>query len=151
VPATALDVPYAPRPLGHVGGVVGAGVLLALPVHACGIAETARVARFMAGENAGQCGPCVFGLPAIAGDLERLAAGAPEPGVLARLHQRCGAVMARGGCRHPDGVARLVRSALAVFGADAASHAAGRPCAQRGAPSVLPTRPTRQGRAEVPA
>ena len=41
------------------------------PRHACGIAETARVARYMAGESAGQCGPCVFGLPAVADDLER--------------------------------------------------------------------------------
>ena len=47
-------------------------------------------------------------------------------------------MVGRGACRHPDGVARLVRSALSVFAADAAAHAAGRPCEGRHAPSVLP-------------
>jgi NADH:ubiquinone oxidoreductase subunit F (NADH-binding) len=137
VPASALSTPYAPRPMAAVGGVVGAGVLVVLTSRACGIAETARVARYMAGESAGQCGPCVFGLPAIADDLERLAAGTGEPDALRRLESRVASVDGRGACRHPDGVARMVRSALAVFAADAAAHAAGRPCQFRGEPSVL--------------
>jgi NADH:ubiquinone oxidoreductase subunit F (NADH-binding) len=139
VPASALSTPYAPRPMAAVGGVVGAGVLVVLTSRACGIAETARVVRYMAGESAGQCGPCVFGLPAIADDLERLAVGTAEPDALRRLESRVASVDGRGACRHPDGVARMVRSALAVFAADAAAHAAGRPCPFRGEPSVLPT------------
>jgi len=46
-----------------------------LPRTACGLAETARITRYLARSSAGQCGPCVFGLDAIAGQLERLAAG----------------------------------------------------------------------------
>ena len=99
--------------------------------------ETARIARYMAGQSAGQCGPCVFGLPAIAADLERLWAAAAEPGLLGRIERRAATVDGRGACRHPDGVARLVRSALAVFGDDARAHAAGRPCAAHVAPTVL--------------
>ena len=91
----------------------------------------------MAGESAGQCGPCVYGLPAVAQDLELLAAGRGGHEVLARIEQRCGAVLGRGACRHPDGVVRLVRSALAVFAGDAHDHAAGRPCVGRGASTVL--------------
>jgi NADH:ubiquinone oxidoreductase subunit F (NADH-binding) len=140
VPASALSTPYAPRPMAAVGGVVGAGVLVVLTSPACGVAETARLARYMAGESAGQCGPCVFGLPAIAGDLERLAAGTGEPDALRRLESRVASVDGRGACRHPDGVARMVRSALAVFAADAAAHAAGRPCPFRGEPSVMARR-----------
>jgi len=34
----------------------------------------------------------------------------------------------RGACRHPDGVVRLVRSALEVFAADVVRHANGNPC-----------------------
>jgi len=105
---------------------------------ACGIAETARVARHMAGESAGQCGPCVFGLPAVADDLERLATGSADPSLVARLQMRVASVDGRGACRHPDGVARMVRSALSVFAADAAAHAERRPCAFGGAPTVLP-------------
>jgi len=131
------SVPYAPGPLRDVGATLGVGIVCVLPATSCGIAETARIVRYMAGESAGQCGPCVFGLPAIADDLELLAAGRGDPAVLARLEDRCGAVAGRGACRHPDGVVRLVRSALAVFADDVRDHAAGRPCAGRHAASVL--------------
>ncbi len=132
-----LSTPYAPGPLAAAGATAGVGIVVVLPTSSCGIAETARIARYMAGQSAGQCGPCVFGLPAIAEDLERLWAGVPDPGVLGRIERRADTVDGRGACRHPDGVARLVRSALAVFGDDARAHAAGRPCAAHAAPTVL--------------
>jgi NADH:ubiquinone oxidoreductase subunit F (NADH-binding) len=137
LPAAAQSTAYAPGPMAAAGGVVGAGVLIVLSRGACGIAETARVARYMAGESAGQCGPCVFGLPAVADDLEHLADGISDPDARGRLEMRVASVDGRGACRHPDGVARMVRSALSVFAADAAAHAAGRPCSSRSEPSAL--------------
>ncbi|MGA2836494.1 MAG: NADH-ubiquinone oxidoreductase-F iron-sulfur binding region domain-containing protein [Acidimicrobiales bacterium] len=131
------STPYAPGPLAAVGATVGAGVLVVLPGSSCGIAETARIARFLAGESAGQCGPCVFGLPAIAEDLEALAAGRADPMVLERIGLRTTAVTGRGACRHPDGAASLVASALGVFARDARAHAAGRPCPGHSVPTVL--------------
>jgi NADH:ubiquinone oxidoreductase subunit F (NADH-binding) len=89
------------------------------------------MARYMAGESAGQCGPCVFGLPALAADLERLARGTADPDILRRIELRADTVNGRGACRHPDGVVRMVRSALSVFADDAVAHAAGRPCPRR--------------------
>jgi len=129
--------PLAPMPLARAGATLGVGIVVALPVTSCGIAETARITRWMAGESAGQCGPCVYGLPAIAGDLEDLAAGRADAGVLGRIDDRCRTVFGRGACRHPDGVARMVRSALSVFAADAAAHAAGRACHGRHQASVM--------------
>jgi NADH:ubiquinone oxidoreductase subunit F (NADH-binding) len=129
--------PFAPVPLARAGGVLGVGIVVALGAGSCGIAETARLARWMAGESAGQCGPCVFGLPAIADDLELLAAGRADASVIGRIDQRTRSVVGRGACRHPDGVSRMVRSALAVFASDAADHAAGHPCAKRHAASIL--------------
>ena len=131
------STPLAPDPLARVGATMGVGIVVALPAESCGLAESARITRWMAGESAGQCGPCVFGLPAIADDLERVAAGRADAGVLARLDERCRSVVGRGACRHPDGVARMVRSALRVFATDAAAHVAGRPCGGRHEPSVL--------------
>ena len=139
VPAAALGTRYTRRDLAAVDGVVGPGVLVVLTQGSCGIAETRRVARYMAGESAGQCGPCVFGLPTVADDLERLESGYADPDVIGRIAARVASVDGRGACRHPDGVARMVRSALSVFAADAAAHAEGRPCAFRDEPSVLPT------------
>jgi NADH:ubiquinone oxidoreductase subunit F (NADH-binding) len=137
------STPFAPTPLARAGATHGVGIVVALPTTSCGIAETARITRWMAGESAGQCGPCVYGLPALADDLERLAAGLTDGSVVGRLDERARSVAGRGACRHPDGVARLVRTALSVFAADAAAHAAGHPCDGRHAPSVLPfPRPT---------
>jgi NADH:ubiquinone oxidoreductase subunit F (NADH-binding) len=135
--ASRLSTPYSPGPLAAAGATAGVGVVVALPATSCGIAETARIARYMAGESAGQCGPCVFGLPAIADDLERLWAGRGDAHLLERIEMRAATVEGRGACRHPDGVVGLVRSALAVFAADARAHAGGRPCPGHTAPSVL--------------
>ena len=46
-----LDTPYAPGPLAALGTTHGVGVLIALPRGSCGIAETARIARYMAGQS----------------------------------------------------------------------------------------------------
>jgi NADH:ubiquinone oxidoreductase subunit F (NADH-binding) len=134
------------------GGVApGAGVLAVLPAGACGLAETARVLGYLAAQSAGQCGPCVFGLAAIADDFAQLASGRPRGPVLERLDRRLGVVSGRGACRHPDGATRLAASALAAFAADARAHAQRRPCqlARHGRPAapVLPVpRPESDGR-----
>jgi len=133
----AWHLPLTHGDLRAAGGVLGAGVIIALPESACGLAETARVVRYLAGETAGQCGPCVFGLPALAdavGDLayqlRRRAAG--QISALIKL------IEGRGACRHPDGVSQLARSALTAFQEDVWWHAERGPCyAVRRAP-VLP-------------
>ncbi len=129
--------PYAPRPLREAGAAAGVGIVLALAAGSCGIAETARVVRFMAGESAGQCGPCVFGLHALADDLEALWTGRAALAVLDRIGRRAAQIDGRGACRHPDGVVRVVRTALSVFAADAHAHARGRPCPGHGSPTRL--------------
>jgi NADH:ubiquinone oxidoreductase subunit F (NADH-binding) len=86
--------------------------------------------KWMANESARQCGPCAFGLPAIAEDLYQLASNSRDPrGAHQRLVERCAVIEGRGACAHPDGVVRMVRSALEVFAGDVASHLGGVPCA----------------------
>jgi NADH:ubiquinone oxidoreductase subunit F (NADH-binding) len=133
-----FGTPYASMPLRAIGASAGVGIVIAVGAGTCGVAETARIARYLAGQSAGQCGPCVFGLPAIADDLARLARGQSDPDLPARLQRRLGEVSGRGACRHPEGAVSLVRSAIAVFGRDVAAHERGEPCAQWGAPSSLP-------------
>ena len=133
-----LGTPYAPKPLSAVGSAVGAGVIAAIGPSSCGIAETAGVATYMANESAGQCGPCVFGLHAIAEDLIQLARGECDSKILDRLTHRLGAVNGRGACAHPDGVVRFVRSALEVFAEDVFAHVRHRPCASWSLRPILP-------------
>ena len=121
------------RPL---GAALGARAIVALPETACGVAETARVARYMAEQSAGQCGPCMYGLDAIAGGMERLARG--DGRLLPDIERWLGMVKGRGECRHPDGAAQLIASALTVFDAEIHRHIHARKCGGDGTP-VLPT------------
>ena len=70
-----FGTPYASISLRTIGAAAGVGVIVVLGNASCGLAESARIARYLADQSAGQCGPCVFGLPAIADDLARLARG----------------------------------------------------------------------------
>jgi NADH:ubiquinone oxidoreductase subunit F (NADH-binding) len=125
-------LPLTAAGLRPAGAAPGAGLVLVLPPGGCGVAETARILGFLAAQGAQQCGPCRFGLPAIADDFTQLAAGRPEGRVLDRLDRRLGAIRGRGACRHPDGAVRLAASALAAFAADVRAHAAGQPCPASG-------------------
>jgi NADH:ubiquinone oxidoreductase subunit F (NADH-binding) len=107
----------------------GAGVLVVLPEGACGLAESARIASYLAGQSARQCGPCLNGLPAMAATLTELARGEGGRDVVRRTEWLAGLVEGRGACHHPDGTARMVRSALRTFADDVEHHLAGR-CAQ---------------------
>jgi NADH:ubiquinone oxidoreductase subunit F (NADH-binding) len=126
--AAVADRPFTAAGLRPVGAGPGAGVLFVLPAEACGLAETARIMRFLASQGAQQCGPCMFGLPAIAEDLAQLAAGRPEGDPLSRMQRRAGVISGRGACHHPDGAVRMATSAVRTFGADAHAHARRRPC-----------------------
>jgi NADH:ubiquinone oxidoreductase subunit F (NADH-binding) len=129
--------PYSSLSLRTIGASAGVGVVVVLGKSACGLAESARIARYLAEQSAGQCGPCVNGLPAVADDLSRLARGQVDvdlvPGLLRRLRE----VNGRGACRHPDGAVSMARSALSDFATDVAAHGRGEPCAHRQKPTIL--------------
>ncbi|MGA2432360.1 MAG: NADH-ubiquinone oxidoreductase-F iron-sulfur binding region domain-containing protein [Acidimicrobiales bacterium] len=125
-----VDLAYCNEALAGVGVSTGAGVIVVLPHGACGIVETLRVVQWMANESARQCGPCAFGLPAIAEDLTHLAHPSRDPmSAFKRLEERLGEIDGHGACRHPDGVVRFVRSALRTFAEDFSRHASGSACA----------------------
>jgi NADH:ubiquinone oxidoreductase subunit F (NADH-binding) len=126
--------------LRSAGALTGAGVLAALPADRCGLAETARIARYLALESAGQCGPCRNGLPRMAGALGALAGlngRQPGPGVVTDLSRWAGLVDGRGACHHPDGTVRFISSALRVFSREIRQHQRGR-CSAPGSAPFLP-------------
>ncbi len=137
--AVAADIRLDPAGLAAVGASLGAGVLAALPGDRCGLTETAAVVGYLAAQSAGQCGPCLNGLPRIAAALGLLARpGPPRAGLLDDVRRWSGLVVGRGACSHPDGSVRLVSSALTVFAAELTAHAAGWCTATPSAPAFLP-------------
>jgi NADH:ubiquinone oxidoreductase subunit F (NADH-binding) len=126
--ADAHDRPLDPAEAGPDQVGFGCGVVSFTGPDTCGVRATAEIMAFMAGASAAQCGPCVFGLAAIAQATRRLAAGASSEDDLARIGRWAGQVQGRGACHHPDGAVGLLRSALHVFGDEFVRHQAHGPC-----------------------
>lgn len=122
----AWDVTWSDAGLATYGLITGTGTIHVLDRSECPLDHVARLAAFAAGESAGQCGPCMFGVPAVAEQLDRLADRALRPEELRQLHGRLGLLAGRGACRFPDGVSGFIASALRTFAADVDAHLFGR-------------------------
>lgn len=115
---------WSRQALARTGVAPGAGVLHVLPADECPWRYTAGLLCVAAGESAGQCGPCMFGLPALAEAAADVVRG--DPTARSRLVALLGRVHGRGGCSFPDGVAALAASTLDVFADDLDAHVRGR-------------------------
>ncbi len=98
------DLPLTRDAMRSVGGRWGAGVMVVLgrdphPVHVLD-----AVADYLAAQTAGQCGPCVRGLPALASAIH--ARG--EPAALASQ------IRGRGLCAHPTAATDALLSGMAA-------------------------------------
>jgi NADH:ubiquinone oxidoreductase subunit F (NADH-binding) len=125
---SAVDLELSHEGCAAGGSGMGVASLVALPDTACGVRATALMIRHLAGESAGQCGPCMLELPAIADDLDAAAVGRMDRELGDRLYRRLQVIPGRGACAHPDGAVRMASSALEVFRRDLTNHFYGRPC-----------------------
>jgi NADH:ubiquinone oxidoreductase subunit F (NADH-binding) len=137
-PETFAELAVSETSARRASATLGAGVVALLPHDVCPLAELADVTRYMQAQGAGQCGPCVRGLTELAWAMEHLAYGGHGVPRTERILEICSLVEGRGACRHPDGVARFVRSGLQVFGDEVAWHQHRGPCPRTRAPRVLP-------------
>ncbi|CAN5494072.1 NADH-quinone oxidoreductase subunit NuoF family protein [soil metagenome] len=107
--AADARMPLSKAGLVAAGGTFGAGAVMFLGEHTCELAELARITDWLAGQSAKNCGPCAFGLPALAAEVHALAVGHADTATVDR-HARM--VTGRGACAHPDGAARFILSGL---------------------------------------
>ena len=125
------DLQLDPSTLRAAGSAFGCGVVAFLGNDHCGVRATSRIMGWMAGQTAAQCGPCVFGLRAIADATARLANGIAEVDDLARIERWSQQLAGRGACRHPDGAVGQLLSSLRVFGPEWKLHQRARMCSRQ--------------------
>jgi len=126
----AAAAPLSDSALAALGASLGSGIVQVVRPDACGLAEGTRLVRYLAGQSAGQCGPCVRGLSSMAATLEQLVQGRQRwRGEVEKLRRWAGQVEGRGACHHPDGAIRVVLSIVATFGDEIERHARSGPCA----------------------
>lgn len=128
---TIAQLPVDEKALRAVRLTLGAGVVVPLAAEACGIQATADLVGYLASMSAKQCGPCLFGLPALAEHWTQLASGDVDRKTLTRMYSDVSAVEMRGACRHPDGATRLILSATRTFADHLEDHASGSACRRR--------------------
>jgi NADH:ubiquinone oxidoreductase subunit F (NADH-binding) len=122
--AQAWELPLDGETLRSRGLTLGCGVIGVQPAGRCGVCDTARIMRYLAEESSAQCGPCFFGLRALADACSRLAERGTNRDDIARLKKWAVDVPGRGACKHPDGAVMFLRSALSTFSDQFASHPA---------------------------
>ena len=118
----AMSLPIDPQALGAYGLSLGCGVIGLLPESRCAVCEVAGIMRYLAGESSAQCGPCFFGLRALADACSRISELGANADDLRRMQRWSQDVRGRGGCHHPDGAVMFLQSALQTFRGEFALH-----------------------------
>ncbi len=101
---------------------LGCGVVGILPMSRCPVCDVAAIMGYLAGESSAQCGPCFFGLRALADACTRIASEGSNPVALQRLERWAVEVRGRGACKHPDGAVIFLSSAMSVFAREFELH-----------------------------
>jgi NADH:ubiquinone oxidoreductase subunit F (NADH-binding) len=120
----AWELPLDAAALHERGLSLGCGVVSLLPTNRCGVCETAGIMRYLAAESSAQCGPCFFGLRALADACSRVAERGTNADDMHRLQRWAIELRGRGACRHPDGAVTFLQSALKTFSDQFAQHPA---------------------------
>jgi NADH:ubiquinone oxidoreductase subunit F (NADH-binding) len=125
---------------GYAGSWIDGSLLptLAMSEEACPVAETVRVARWLADQSSGQCGPCVHGLEAIAATVAEIAQGSARAKAAPRIARLASLVERRGACGHPDGAVNFILSAVETFNSEFSDHAHHGSCDACTQPGELP-------------
>lgn len=127
--AQARTLTWTTESLSSCGAGLGAGLIEVVDPARCPLDDVRQRLAYAAGESAGQCGPCMFGLPSLATAWQTMCEH-PTPAAIDQLRTRLGLLVGRGACHFPDGIARFVDSALRVHSGHLESHLAHGPCGQ---------------------
>lgn len=122
---TGLDMPLDYDAFTAIGSGLGCGAVGLLQEDMCPTAVTADVMTYFARENAGQCGSCFNGTPAMAAVLDALRDFRAEESDVSRLEYWAGFLRGRGACGTLDGATNVAGSLLREFPDTVAAHLVG--------------------------
>jgi NADH:ubiquinone oxidoreductase subunit F (NADH-binding) len=114
--AEATSAEWSNAGLAPFGLRTGAGIVHVIDTSTCPLATIREWLIYARGESAGQCGPCMFGVPAVIGDMIAMIDGRqPDRLGMMRFEMRVDQLRDRGACRFPDGIGAFVTSVLRTF------------------------------------
>jgi NADH:ubiquinone oxidoreductase subunit F (NADH-binding) len=120
----ALDLEVTHAAMRDAGSGLGCGAVIVLGEADCPVAAAGDVMAYFARENAGQCGACIRGTPAMARAIEALGLGTIDDAMLAKLRDWSVSLRGRGACGTLDGAAQLAATIFREFPEEVARHRA---------------------------
>ncbi len=118
----ALDLTLSYDAFKSAGSGVGCGAFIALGIDDCPIAAAVDVMAYFARENAGQCGACFRGTPAMAKSITALGLGRATDADLEKLQDWSVSLRGRGACATLDGAAQLAGTIFREFPEEVRLH-----------------------------
>ena len=118
----ALDYEVSYPRLKEEGSGLGCGAIIVLGADDCPVAAAGDVMAYFARENAGQCGACMRGTPAMSKAIEAVGLGTAEDALIEKLKGWSVSLRGRGACATLDGAAQLAASLLHEFPDEVAAH-----------------------------
>jgi len=126
IPVADLDTPLTYEDMKQIGSSLGSASFIVLDDSSDVAAAAAGVSRFLAVESCGQCTPCKTDGLALAGLLDRIRAGEPDPGDLERVHDHLRRVVDRARCPLAGQQETVVGRLVQLFPGSFTSHIEGR-------------------------
>lgn len=141
LPPDSLDLELSYGKLKEEGSGLGCGAIVAIGEDDCPVAAAGDVMAYFARENAGQCGACFRGTPAMSEAIRAIGLGEAEPATIERLKGWSVSLRGRGACATLDGAAQLAASLFHGFGEEIDRHLSGKcPRCARLLPAAATTR-----------
>jgi NADH:ubiquinone oxidoreductase subunit F (NADH-binding) len=123
--ARILDCAVSYQELKEEGSGLGCGAIIVLGTEDCPVAAAGDVMAYFARENAGQCGACFRGTPAMSKAIEAIGLGSADDGLIEKLKGWSVSLRGRGACATLDGAAQLAASLFNEFPEEIAAHRPG--------------------------
>ena len=111
----AWDTPIDPAAVAGGAVSLGCGLIAVVGHQSSGLATTRHLLTWLAAESAGQCGPCVSGLPTRVTQFESVIASRFARADARELWRLMASIRGRGACAHPTEAVMLLESALDAF------------------------------------